>query len=215
MKFLKKEWFSVLIAIGFWLVTWLWYDDLPAKVPTHWNIRGQIDNWTTPNGHVLMFGGLLLGMYLLLTLIPLLEPRKENMQKSLGFLHMIKITLLAFFLGLYTVISYMAVQGVDLAIDKFISIGLGVLFVVIGNYMTQIKSNYFMGIRTPWTLSSDIIWQKTHRLGAYTFTISGLSFILSALLPNPLNFILPMTITIAGALVPVVYSYHLFVASKK
>jgi uncharacterized membrane protein len=210
----KKEWFALATLVAGLAITWAWFDDLPAQVPSHWNISGQIDGWTSPTGHALMFVGLMVFMYLLFTAIPYLEPRKENMAKSLGFLNVIKNYMLAFFLGLYTLISYMAVYNAPLAIEKFISVGVGLLFAIIGIHLTKIKSNYFMGIRTPWTLSSDDIWQKTHKLGSTLFLASGILFIASVLLPTPWNFVIPMIGVLIAAIFPILYSYLLFRASN-
>jgi len=211
---LKSEWFSLALIAATIILGIIWYPHLPAQVPAHWNIAGQVDNYMTPLGHVLTFTGLMIGMYLLFLLIPFIEPRKENLAKSGPFLQFIKSFLLFFFFVLFVAISWTSIHSGALAIDKIVSAMMGFLFIGIGNYLGQVKSNFFMGIRTPWTLSSDDIWQKTHRLGSYTFVIGGLLFLLGLFMPTPWNFTIPFVGILLASLIPVVYSYILFVNKK-
>lgn len=211
----KSEWFSIFCLISIGLIAWWAYPHLPAMVPSHWNIQGQIDGYTTRLGHTLGIPGLVLGMYLLFLAIPLLEPRQKNFFRSIGFYQMIRNFMMGFMLFLYVVTTWVGVTGQLLAIDKIIPLVVGILFIFIGNYMSQIKSNFFMGIRTPWTLSSDTVWQKTHRLGGYTFVLGGILFVLAVLFAEPWNFYLPMAGILLAALVPVIYSYILFSQEHK
>lgn len=99
-------------------------------------------------------------------------------------------------------------MGYEVSIDKIIPSIVGILFIVIGNYMPKIKSNYFYGIKTPWTLSSDTSWRKTHRLGGKVFIISGFIIILSSfLLPGNLKVAAVMSAVFAAVIVPLVGSY--------
>ncbi len=211
----KTEWLSILlilmvIAAAIWV-----YPLLPAKVPSHWGISGQIDGWTTPLGHVLMFPGMMLGMYLLFLLLPHIEPRRQHFIESWGFYQMIRNFMMVFFAFMYGLTTYAAITSNPIAIDKIIPISVGVLFLFIGNYLTQVKSNFFMGIRTPWTLDNETNWQKTHRLGAYTFAIGGVLFLLSPLMPTPLNFYIPMIgVSVAGGL-PILMSFIWFKQGNK
>ena len=163
-----------------------------------------------PTGHVGMFIGLMLGMYLLLLLVPYFEPRKQNLAESIGFLHLVKNFLLGFFLLLFTAVTLLALGIYDLDIPRVISIGIGGMFIAFGLYMGRIKSNFFMGIRTPWTLSSDEIWHKTHLLGSKLFALSGIGFVLGPVLSPPLNFLLPISLLLLAAVVPVLYSFWLY-----
>lgn len=207
---LKSEWFAltcILAALG---ITAMWYTDLPAQVPSHWNIYGQIDAYTTPLLHVCMFLGLMVIMYGLFLIIPAIEPRKENMAASMQFLTLVKNSMLAFFLLLYSCITYMAVYAAPLPIDKIIAAGIGLMFIALGNKMRTIQPNYFMGIRTPWTLHADSIWHQTHRLGSACFMLAGALFLVGILLPTPYNFAVPMAGVLLAVIVPIGYSYWLF-----
>jgi len=212
---IKNEWFSWLTIIIAAIVGWWAYPQLPLKVPSHWGISGQVDGWTTPLGHALGVPAMMLGLYILFLLIPILEPRRKNFQESFGFYQMIRNFMMAFLLFLFLITTWTGVTGQPLRIDVIVPMAVGVLFILIGNYLHQIKSNFFMGIRTPWTLSSDTVWKKTHHLGGYMFVIGGLLFFTTPLWPTPLNFCIPMLGILLAALVPIVYSYILFRQEQK
>lgn len=210
----KTEWFSWLMLAASGFIATYWYHQLPAQVPTHWNIAGEVDGYTTPSGHTWLFLGLIIGLYLLFLAIPYLEPRKDHLKKSLGFLYLLKNYMLLFFTSMFAYISYASTINTTFDITTYISIAIGILFILIGNYLTQVKSNFLMGIRTPWTLSSDDNWTKTHRLGAITFILAGLLFIISAFFQGELSFIVPIISVILAAIVPVAYSYWLYTQER-
>lgn len=207
---LKNEWFSWFTIIIAAIVGWWAYPQLPARVPSHWGITGQVDGWTSPIGHALGIPAMMLGLYILFLLIPIMEPRRKHFHESLGFYQIIRNFMMAFMLFLFLTTTWIALTGQSWRIGVIVPMAVGVLFILIGNYLHQIKSNFFMGIRTPWTLSSETNWKKTHHLGGYMFVIGGLIFFTTPLWPTPLNFYIPMIgISLAG-LVPVIYSYILF-----
>ena len=211
----RNEWFSWVTLVIATIVGWWAYPKLPAKVPSHWGITGQVDGWTNPLGHALGIPAMMLGMYLLFLLIPVFEPRREHFHQSMGFYQMIRNVMMAFLLFMFLITTWVAVTGQPLRIDVIVPMAVGVLFILIGNYLHQIKSNFFMGIRTPWTLSSETNWKKTHHLGGYMFVIGGLLFFTTPIWPTPLNFYIPMIgISLAG-LVPIMYSYLLFHQDQK
>jgi len=211
----KSEWLSVLLIIAVIITAIYIYPLLPEKVPSHWGVNGQIDGWTSPLGHVLMFPGMMIGMYLMFLILPHIEPRRQHFIESWGFYQVIRNFMMIFFSLMYGITTYAAVTTNPVAIDKIIPMAIGVLFLFMGNYLTQVKSNFFMGIRTPWALDSEENWRKTHRLGAYTFAIGGVLFLLSPFIPVPFNFYVPMTgVAIAGGL-PILMSYVWFKQGNK
>ena len=128
---------------------------------------------------------------------------------------MIRNFMMVFFAFMYGLTTYAAITGNAIAVGKIVPVSVGILFIFIGNYLTQVKSNFFMGIRTPWTLDSEANWQKTHRLGAYTFAIGGVLFLLSPFMPTPYNFYVPMVgVAIAGCL-PILMSFIWFKQDQK
>jgi len=211
----KTEWFSWLMILSTVAIAIYAYPLLPDRVPSHWNLAGQIDGWTSRNGHVFGIGGLIVGMYILFLVLPHFEPRKEHFVRSLGFYQMIRNVMMAFFALIFGLTSYIAVTGNMLQVDKIIPVAVGVLFILIGNYLPQIKSNFFMGIRTPWALDNEENWRKTHHLGAYTFVLGGLLFIASPFIPTPFNFYLPLAGILFASFFPMLMSYIWFKQGNK
>lgn len=211
----KTEWLSLLLIVAVIIAAIYVYPLLPARVPSHWGLNGQVDGWVSPLGHVLMFPGMMIGMYLLFLILPHIEPRRQHFIESWGFYQMIRNFMMVFFAAMYGLTTYAGITASTVAVDKIVPVMVGVLFLFIGNYLTQVKSNFFMGIRTPWTLSNENNWRKTHRLGAYTFAIGGVLFLLSPFIPTPLNFYLPIIgVCIAGFL-PVLMSFIWFKQGNK
>lgn len=216
MKFnIKSEWIFILIILVTWIGTYMTYPQLPDQIPTHWNIYGEIDQWSSKLRAAILLPGIITGIYLLFLAIPYIEPRRKHFLKSMGFYQMIKYAMVLFLTAIY-ILSIWASFNNDLSVGVFVPVGVGILFILIGNYLSQVKSNFLMGIRTPWTLSSEESWRKTHRLGGITFTIAGLMFAAIPFLyiSNPWNFIIPITAIILAAIVPIAYSYIFFLKDK-
>lgn len=162
-----------------------------------------------------MFPGIMLGMYLLFLALPYLEPRRLHFIKSWGFYLLIKNFMMGFFLLMFGTTTWAGLSAQPVAISTIVPLAVGILFIMIGNYMPQIKSNFFMGIRTPWTLSSDRVWQKTHLLGGYAFTFGGVLFIIGQFLSAPYNAYIPLIGVGIAVAIPVVMSYVWFLQEKK
>ncbi len=188
------------------------YGDLPDTIPTHWNAQGVVDGygnkktlWMIP----IMMTGLI---YVLLKFLPQLDPKKQIQKMGKKFIHL-RMIMTLFMTLLATGIIYMTQHhNEDFAGDpSWVFILVGLLFVVLGNYMPAMKPNYFVGIRTPWTLENETVWRKTHRLGGWTFMASGVAIIISALaLSSQITTIITLVGAIGTALVTMVYSYMIF-----
>lgn len=99
-------------------------------------------------------------------------------------------------------------------IPKLVPITIGILLIVLGNYMPRIKFNWFVGIKTPWTLSNEEVWKGTHRFAGYMFVIAGVLIVISAFLPAPFNVIAVLTGVVLAAVFSIAYSYFLYVGVK-
>ena len=167
------------------LSAWAW-PQIPdgAQVPIHWGIDG------TPDGYGPKWVGLL-GIPILtalvvalLLVIPRFEPRRANLERSATAYVAVGIAITLFVTALH-VAAVLAALGEDINLGMVASIGIGLAFVVMGNYLGKTRSNWFFGIRTPWTLSSDRSWTRTHRLGGIAFVVVGLLVIVTALVAGP------------------------------
>ena len=182
---------------------------LPEVVPIHWNAQGQVDDYGSKNFAVIFLPLIIIGMYLLFLLLPYIDPRKANYQKFAGAYNVFKTSILLVMLALYLITNLNAL-GYPLPVNLIVPLIIAVLFIVMGAYLPKIKSNWFVGIRTPWTLSNDEVWQKTHQLGGKLFMAEGLlMIILIFLLPDYL-FIFLMISVFALLIWIFVYSYLLY-----
>ena len=207
MKFSLKKELPILsiIAIPFLYLAYLW-NSLPEKVPIHWNIKGEIDGWGTKDQLILIVLALPVLIYGIFLLVPLIDPKKMldkmgNKFYQLKFLMVLFMSVLAVFI-LYNV------QHQSLSNMKMLYVLIGFLFVALGNYFQTLKPNYFIGIKTPWTLENETVWKETHKLGGKLWFFGGILMILAVLLlPIETSFVVFIAATSIFAIVPIVYSY--------
>ncbi|MFN1836195.1 SdpI family protein [Balneola sp. MJW-20] len=208
---LKKEWpILILLTLPFIASAFIW-EQVPETVPTHFNIHGEADDYGPKWMLLIMIPGIAVLTYLLMVFLPSIDPKRkiESTQKPIAGIRMV-ITL--FFIALYAVTVLIA-MGKQVDINTFVTIGIGLLFMILGNYMNSVKPNYFIGIRTPWTLEDPRVWKKTHRLGSKLWLLGGGMLILGQLLFGG-NEVISSTVIgvviVPLAVIPIVYSYILF-----
>jgi uncharacterized membrane protein len=194
------------VIVSFALAAGL-YGRLPDQIPTHWNARGVVDGFSPKPWGPFVLPLVMLGVYLLLLVIPRISPSGFRVERFMKVFEIIQATLLGF-LFLVTALVLLAGTGMPVPMDRAIHAGTGVLFIVLGNFMGKVTKNFFVGIRTPWTLANDEVWLRTHRLGGRFFVLAGLVLLLSGLLGGGVAPLLA-AVTIAGGL-PVVYSYIIY-----
>jgi uncharacterized membrane protein len=198
--------FLILAAIA--VSTAIVFPSLPDRVPTHFGVSGTPDGFLSRGNYALFIiaGTALLG--LVLTFLPLIDPFWKRIQPKYGLLLLIRDLALAFFLFIHLLSLDAASTGVLNV--RLLGVGLGLLFVVLGNYLPKIPRNWFFGIRVPWTLASEEVWRRTHRLGGWLFFIGGcVSIILSAIgLRTEIALAVPMTPVLI--VVAFIYPYMLF-----
>jgi uncharacterized membrane protein len=185
------------------------YKYLPERVPIHWNVYGEVDRY---GGRFMGAFGLpltTLATYLLMVLVPRIDPKRSNYTKFSGAYSALMAVFVAFMLTMHIAILLFTF-GYNINIGVVVQIGVGLVFLIIGNYMTRFRHNYFIGIKTPWTLANETVWRKTHRLGGIMFVIAGLLIIVSVVTWPELRFIITITAALGVSLIPMVYSYLLF-----
>jgi uncharacterized membrane protein len=197
-------WGMVLIS---WIATIVCYEYLPDKIPMHWNIYGQVDNWSDKFPGAFVFPAIVLIVAVLLTLVPKMDPKKKNYQKFISSYQWLKLVIVAVMFFINMVVLYASLSNGQVKVDVLIKLVIGILFIVIGNLLPKVKNNYFVGIRTPWTLSSDEVWFKTHRLGGIMFFISGIIMSLLAFVNGSVSAIIYFTFAILSGILPIAYSF--------
>ncbi len=206
---MKKHILPLLMIITSFIMWAFFYNKLPAELPTHWNASGEADGFSSKLTTFFMSNGMMVLMYVMFLILPKIDPKKINYKYfSKGYSSIvIGIMILFFAINLGTI--YIGL-GHELKMERLIVILIGVLFLFVGNYMQQVKSNYFMGIRTPWTLSNETVWNKTHRVGSKVFMIAGILIMVTVFLPPSMMIWAIITIAFLMSAIPIVYSYVLY-----
>lgn len=200
-----------LIAIGVVLLASIgvsiWFDmTLPDRVPVHWNWRGEVDGWGPRWQITWALTGLVFGIVALTAGLPMLGPFRSNFEKFRGTYGTIVLAISVVFLGLQVVIS-LAASGAGFDIGSAMCVLLGALFAVLGNWLGKVRRNFYVGIRTPWTLANDYVWERTHRLGGKLFVLVGLTCLVAGFtLPAWICFIVMMVGVLGTALISILYS---------
>jgi uncharacterized membrane protein len=191
----------VLISIGF---SAFYYGHVPPLMPTHWDASGHVDGYMPKLWGVLIWPMIIAGLWLLLLISPIISPKGFRIDQFIGTYNLIVVAVLAFTL-FASVVALMAAAGSSFHIQSLVTGAVGLLLVVIGNYMGKLRKNFFIGIRTPWTLASDDVWAKTHRLGGWMFIFGGLGLITQSL--TGVNEIALLGIIAIIVVVPIGYSF--------
>jgi uncharacterized membrane protein len=204
---------AILIATGIVTVlmlavsAWAW-GQVPdgAQIPIHWGPTGQANGFASKEVGLLMVPGMALGIGVLLAFIPAIDPRRGNLLRSTPAYRAIVLVTLGLLLVLH-IAAVLTATGRHLDMPRIVVVGVGLVFLVIGNYLGKTRSSWFLGIRTPWTLSSERSWALTHRLGGYLFAAFGaIMVVVGVINPEILAWILlPGLAVVIG--IPVVYSY--------
>ncbi|HEU4829755.1 MAG TPA: SdpI family protein [Gemmatimonadales bacterium] len=206
MRKLLPGMLATLAALGFGL--WA-LPGLPDQVATHWGLNGEPDGWSSRTTAVVLLPLLGLGIAALLAFLPRTDPRRKDFELHADTYWLVANASLIVISAIHTgVIGFNL--GWPIPLSRVVAIGIGGLFVLIGNVMTRMRPNWFMGIRTPWTLSSDLVWRKTHRMAGYGFVSAGILVMLAGLLrPEWASWVMIISIAVT-AFGSVVYSYLLW-----
>lgn len=204
---MRSKWLAPVCIVFMLFFTVLLYNQLPAQVPIHWNIAGQVDRTADRAVGAFLSPGIALGLWLLLLTLPRIDPRREN-YKLFASTYQTLINLILIFLAVLHVMTLGAALGWNIPVAQVVLVGVGLLIALLGNLLGRVQPNWFVGIRTPWTLSDPEVWKQTHRLGGRTFVAAGLlAALVGLLVPPPIGPALFIIIVMVGTLVPVLYSY--------
>jgi len=206
---LKKEWFIFPLLLAPFIASFILWDKLPEEVPIHFNFQGEADDWGPKWINAIMLPLIGVGIYVLLLVLPKIDPKKKitSVQKPVSA---IRIITSLFFVGIYAFVMA-ASLGSSINFLSYILVSVGVLITIVGNYMNSMKPNYFIGVRTPWTLENPEVWKRTHRLTSKIWVITGIVMITLAFLPSILESAITIIILITIlAVIPIVYSYLVF-----
>ena len=204
---IKKNWkmllvtsLAILLPVFVGVVLW---NQLPAQIPSHWNMQGEIDGYSSKSFSVFGLPMILLAIHWFTICFTLADPKKQNHSEKILHLVFWIVPALSVILS---AVTYSTAMGKGVRMELFISVLLGLLFVAIGNYLPKCKQNYTIGLKLPWTLHSEENWNRTHRLAGWLWVIGGLLIISAGFF----NLIwLTLSAPLLMALIPTIYSYIL------
>lgn len=206
-KISRMQGIALVLALLSPAVTAVFYGRLPAEIPTHWGLDGTVTYGAKST--LWLLGGLPAALWCLFVLLPSIDPRRESYRKFRGVYDALNAVMMLFFLGMICITISEAMNPERISVAAVVTAGCGLLFAFLGNMMPKFKSNFFVGIKTPWTLSSTEVWNRTHRFAGYLWFAGGILIVpLAVLLPNEkLLFGLFMAIILVMAFLPMVMSY--------
>lgn len=199
---------GILVLLNILAGIWA-YPKLPDQVPSHWNFEGQVDGYSGAFEGAFFLPLIILGVYVMFWIIPRIDPKKANYLK-MGRVFWIVSTTLVVFLSLMYWGTLAVALGYLETLPRWYFSGIGVIFILLGNYFGKIKFNYTFGIRTPWTLANEEVWTRTHRFAGPIWIVGGILMVLSGILPAQWTGPLFGIVMCMIAVVPMAYSYILF-----
>lgn len=197
-----RKWIPVLIVLIAVVASAIVYPQLPERVPTHWSRTGEITGWSSRFWGAWMMPLVLAGTWLLMRILPHIDPRGDNYANFRGSYETIIIAVMLLLLGAHVLVLESA-TGRAISFERLVPAGVGLMFIVMGAVLPRLHPNWFVGIRTPWTLSSDLSWRETHRVGGYLFIAVGAITLLAAVVVPALTF----KILLGTALMMVVFLF--------
>jgi len=205
MKLGKSELTVFAIILLSFLIGACFYSRMPEQMASHWNARGQVDGYMAKFWGLFLMPLILAGLGLLFFAIPRIDPLRANIEQFRRYYDAFIIIVLVFMLFVYLQVILWNL-GIKISPNLVIPIGLGLLFFYSGILCENAKRNWFVGIRTPWTLSSDEVWEKTHRIGGKLFKVAGAVAIVGVLFPPYAVFFVIVPVLLV-AVFTIIYSY--------
>ena len=210
---LKNRWIGLGLIAAMLAFSAVVFNQLPARVPTHWNINGVADGFGARDLAALLLPAISLALWLLFLLMPKLDPLTITSPERFSYAPFIDTLrrwlnfILLFTAGLHVTTLGIAL-GWPIQIGQAMMVGIGLLFAAMGNEFGRLKRNSFAGIRVPWTLANEEVWRISHRVGGRGFVIIGLMSVLGGLiLPQEIGFIVLMILMFGWAFFVLAYSY--------
>ena len=201
---------AILLTLSAWgLAAWV-YPGLPDRVPTHWNIEGKVDGWGDKSWATFLMPGMMVIFLVLFAFLPALSPKHfevDSFRSTYLYIMVLTTALFAYMNGIILLATWQELHEGNkfLDIGRAMICGMFLFFALLGNVMGKVRKNFYIGIRVPWTLASDRVWNDTHRLAAWLMVAGGILGFLVVI--SGLPIVLAIGVMIGTFLIPVVYSF--------
>ena len=204
-----RRWLPVVFLAGAVVFSLAVYSRLPERVPVHWGVSGEPDRYGSRLEGAFLVPAIMAAVFVFMRWLPSIDPRAANIEKFRDTYDVAVLVVMAFMTAIHVLMLGVSL-GWPVNITTVVLVGLGLLFVVVGNVLPRARSNFVFGIRTPWTLSNDAVWARTNRVGGYTMVAAGLLTVAAAFVARPLGVVIALASMFIAALTPIVYSYVLW-----
>lgn len=201
---------SLVLIIGAILAGASLWNQLPDPMASHWNINGEVDGYISKFWGVFLLPLMTLGLFLLFLAVPNIDPFKANIAQFRETFNLFVVFFVAFMVYVHALTLLWNLGYTNVSINNAMMPSIGLLFILIGSLLRKSKRNFFIGIRTPWTLSSDTVWAKTHQLGAILFMITGVLTVIGGFFGGTISFWMMFVPLIGSTIFLLVYSYVLY-----
>ena len=202
---------TILILLPILAGVILW-NQLPQQFPTHFNAAGEVDGWSSKAFGVFGLPVILVAFQWLCVVGSLkMDPKAENLQGKMFSLVLWIIPVLSVVMN---ALVYCTAMGMDMKVQVIVPLLMGLLLVIIGNWLPKCKPTWTLGIKLPWTLADEDNWNRTHRFAGPIWVAGGMVIMLCALIGGALLWVMPAALA-AMVLAPTVYSYLLFKGKNK
>ena len=201
-----RKWIPLIIILATMVFAAVVYDRLPERMPVHWNARGEVDRYGSRLWSAFGLPVFLLLIWGLLRAIPYIDPRRANIEKFRRTYEDLIVVVIAS-TSLIQVATIGAALGWPVSVGRVVPVAVGLHFMFLGNILPRFRSNWFIGIRTPWTLSSDTVWTKTHRFGGRLMLAVGALLVAAGLIGSAMWLTVAVAGAVGMAIGVILYSY--------
>lgn len=201
----KGEIISLIMILAVFAVGFCFYPQMPEQLASHWNAQGEVDGYMPKFWGLFLMPFVSLGLFFIFLLIPQIDPLKENIEKFRKYFDAFIVLLFVYLFYLYLLTIFWNI-GLEFNMVQFLSPAFGILFYYAGVLIKNAKRNWSIGIRTPWTLSNEKVWEKTHQIGGRLFKIAGIIALLGIIYSDYAMFFIIVPIILASIYL-FIYSY--------
>ncbi|MBD0381660.1 SdpI family protein [Paenibacillus sedimenti] len=185
------------------------YEDLPDQLASHFDLKGNTNGFMSKSVFIISMSLINFILFICLKVVPRLDPKQGNYAKFMDVYELFRFVIVTFLTGIFVMVLFYN-RGYDISMNTVLFLFMGVLWIILGNYMGRIRRNYTLGVRTPWTLANEEVWKKTHRLTGPLWVICGFVMLVCSFFGDyPLHYVLLSIIGIS-VVVPTIYSYLVF-----
>ena len=200
------QWFHYLLVAAMLVGSALCWSSAPEQIPIHWNIQGEVDGFGGKLPSLLFLPVVAIGLHILLGFLPTIDPGAANCEQFKRTFRTIRLLPTVIFFVIHSVLLAHAI-GHHPDMSLIVGCAFGLVMIVIGNCLGKVRPNWFVGIRTPWTLSSKLAWTKTHRIGGWLFVVLGVGILIAAVVNSAWAIPIGLVSVVASSLGLVVYSW--------